>query len=373
MALPTRSPQARRSFLLSAVAVALLAGCSTRGRAPQPFPPLAHQPQQHEVALLAPLTGEDAAVGQAITNAARLALADMNNRSIQLTIYNTAEGGAASAATRALGNGARLILGPLLSDQVRAIAPIAREARVPVLAFSNDEAAAGNGTYILGFVPGQAVDRVVRHARQSGATRFAVLAPDSVYGQRASRAMLIAAPGVGGQVVAVERYTDLASGRAAARRLKARPGIDAILLADGGRTAASLAPVLRSGIRLLGPDLWAGERSLGRTARLRGAWYAAPTDVRFGQFAGRYKARYGATPPRLASIGYDAMLLTVRASREWRPGRRFPVNALSDDEGFLGVDGVFRFNRQGVAERGLEVRQVTPTGVTVVSPAPSSF
>jgi ABC-type branched-subunit amino acid transport system substrate-binding protein len=360
-------------FLLSALSAVALAGCSTAQRVLRPGLQAPQVQQQNEVALLAPLTGEDAAVGQALANAARLAMIDMNNRSIQLTIYNTAEGGAAAAANRALGNGARLILGPLLSDQVRAVAPIARAARVPVLAFSNDETAAGGGTYILGFVPGQAVDRAVRHARLAGATRFAALAPNSVYGERAAQAMLLSVQRAGGQVVAVERYGDLTSGRAAARRLNGRPGIDAILLADGGRMAASLAPTIRSGIRLLGPDLWAGEQRLGRTARLRGAWYAAPTDVRFGQFASRYKARYGAAPPRLASIGYDAMLLTVRASREWRPGRRFPVNALSDDEGFLGVDGVFRFNRQGVAERGLEVRQVTPTGVTVVSPAPSSF
>lgn len=373
MTLPTRSPQARRLFLLAALSAVALAGCSTGSRTPRPFAQSPQAQQQNEVALLAPLTGEDAAVGQALANAARLALIDMNNRSIQLTIYNTAEGGAANAASRALANGARLILGPLLSDQVRAAAPIARAARVPMLAFSNDETAAGGGTYILGFVPGQAVDRVVRHARLAGAARFGALAPDSVYGQRATQGLLFAAQRSGGQVVGVERYTSSESARAAARRLNARPDLAAVLLADGGRTVAVAAQQFRPAVRILGPDLWASDRTLGRTARLRGAWYAAPTDVRFGQLATRYKARFGSTPPRLASIGYDAMLLTIRASREWRPGRRFPVNALSDDEGFLGVDGVFRFNRMGVAERGLEVRQVTASGYTVVAPAPNSF
>ena len=374
MTLPTCTPQARRTFLLIAASALMVAGCSTGGRRGAGQIPRGPQGQlQNEVALLVPLTGEDAQLGQSLANAARLAQSDMHNQSIQLTVYNTAEGGAAAAAGRAINNGARLILGPLLSDQVRAVSPIARSAKVPVLAYSNDETAAGGGTYILGFVPGQAVERAVAHARQAGAVRFAALVPESVYGQRAAQGMLFAVQRAGGQVLGVETYTNLAGARAAARRLNSCPGLNAVLLVDGGKTAASLAPLFKPGVRILGPDLWAADRTLGRTARLRGAWYAAPTDTRFGQFATRYKAHYGATPPRLASLGYDSMLLTIRASRSWTPGKRFPLSALSDNQGFVGVDGVFRFTRQGIAQRGLEVRQVTATGFSVVSPAPAHF
>lgn len=327
---------------------------------------------RNQVALLVPLSGEDSAVGQAIANAARLALVDTGNRSIELTVFNTAEGGAAAAASRALQGGAQLILGPLLSDQVRAVAPIARQARVPVLAYSNDEAAAGGGVYILGFVPSQAIERAVQHARAGGAVRFAALAPDSTYGYRATQNLPQAVQRAGGRLVGLERYATAEQARAGLRRLNAA-GYDALLIADGGRAAASLAPSVRAGARIIGPDLWAAERGLGRTARLRGALFAAPSDTRFGQLASRYRARFGSTPVRLASLGYDSMLLTVRAARSWTPGRRFPLSALNDEEGFLGVDGVFRFTRSGVAQRGLEVRQVTAAGTTVVSPAPTRF
>ena len=40
---------------------------------------------------------------------------------------------------------------------------------------------------------------------------------------------------------------------------------------------------------------------------------------------------------------------------------------------FAGIDGVFRFNREGVAERGLAVIQITPAGMTAVDPAPQEF
>ena len=362
----------RRLFLLGFAAAGLLAGCSHEQRsAPQPIGPGPNS--RNSVALLVPLTGEDAALGLALANSARLALSDMESPNISLTVFDTSEGGAASAASRAIAGGNRLILGPLLSDQVRAAAPIARSARVPMIAFSNDESTAGGGTYLLGFVPGQAIDRVVGHARMAGAVRFAALVPDSLYGARVSQGLLSSARRVGGQLVAIERYSSTETMRAAARRLASRSDLHAVLLGGDGRSAASVAPLFKLGVRLLGPDMWAGENNLGRTPRLRGAWYSAPSDARFGQFATRYRTRFRSSPPRLASLGYDAMLLTIRAARGWTAGRRFPASALGETEGFVGVDGVFRFNRLGVAQRGLEVRQVTAAGASVVSPAPSSF
>ena len=46
-------------------------------------------------------------------------------------------------------------------EDVRAAAPIARQARVPIIAYSNDESVAGNGVYIMGFTPDQSIGRVV--------------------------------------------------------------------------------------------------------------------------------------------------------------------------------------------------------------------
>jgi branched-chain amino acid transport system substrate-binding protein len=365
-----RSPQARRRFLLISLSALLIAGCGGGGGRPRPLP--SGVQAKYQVALLVPLTGEDSQVGHSIANAARLALIDMNNSSIDLSVYNTSEGGAAAAAGLALKNGARLILGPLLSDQVRAVAPLARRARVPVIAYTNDVSAAGNGVFILGFVPGQSIERVVFHARQNGTVRFGAIAPGSVYGQRSIQSYLSSVQGVGGQLVAVETYAP-GQARAAARRLNSRGGFDAVLIADTGRVAMSAAPEFRSGTRLLGTDLWAGEPKLGSVARLRGGLYAAAPDSRFRQLVTRYRARFGSTPVRLASLGYDSMLLTISSAKHWDPRRRFPVDVLTYPEGFVGVDGVFRFGRDGVAQRGLEVRQVTASGPSVVSPAPSSF
>ena len=110
-------------------------------------------------------------------------------QNIRVTTYDTAAG-AAAAAQKAIADGNKLILGPLLADDVKAVAPIGRAAKVPLISFSNDTSVAGNGTYIMGFVPTQSVERVVFYARSRGLTTFAGLVPNGTYGQRASQAMI---------------------------------------------------------------------------------------------------------------------------------------------------------------------------------------
>jgi ABC-type branched-subunit amino acid transport system substrate-binding protein len=164
--------------------------------------------------------------------------------------------------------------------------------------------------------------------------------------------------------------------RAAATRLLAQGNADAVLLADVPRTILPGIPVIRAASpqpRLLATERWATEGNIGANVALRGAWFAAPSDTVYNQFRTRYRARYNSAPFRLASLGYDAVLLTVRIAANWQVRRTFPARALRDPEGFSGVDGAFRFGRDGIADRALEVREVTATGTTVVSAAPRGF
>lgn len=374
--------QARRGFVLAGLAALALAGCQTGRRAGLPdAEPVRQRPivpidtPRNLVAVIVPTSGADGAVGQSIANAANLALIDSGEKGLRLTTYDSnAPGGAAAAAERAIAEGNRLILGPLLAEEVRAAAPVARRAGVPVVAFSNDNAVAGRGVFLMGFTPDQSIERVVRHARATGRTRFGVLVPTGLYGQRASQAMIDVARKSGAEITALERYDrSPAAVRAAAARLRAKGPYDAVLIGDSGRIAAIAAPVLPPAPKFLGTELWASDKALGTTRALRAAWFAAPPDLRFDQLVTRYRARYGKTPHRLASLGYDAVLLAVRSSKDWPVGKPFPARALIASDGFSGVDGAFRFGRDGIAERLLEIRQVTATGSIVVSPAGKGF
>jgi branched-chain amino acid transport system substrate-binding protein len=330
---------------------------------------------RHRVALLVPQTGANADVGNAIANATTMALLDTRNERVRITTYDTALG-AAAAARQAVADGNKLILGPLLTEDVTQVAPIARAAGVPVLSFTNDSGVAGNGVFIMGFVPGQSVERVVGHARGKGLRRFGALVPRGVYGDRAAAAMREAVAGSGGTLVAIEGYDRTASAMSgAARRLASAGPMDAVLIADSGGNAVRAVPIVSAGgtRQILGTELWNTDAALASNTVMRGAWFASVSDSLYGSLATKYRARFGKQSFRLASLGYDSVLLTVRVARDWQPGTNFPASRLLAPDGFGGIDGIFRFNQRGVAIRALEVSEIAAGGFRVIDAAPAKW
>jgi branched-chain amino acid transport system substrate-binding protein len=376
--------------LLAIIMLMLLAACQSvipkGGQAPGGAPPVAAPDganvvaadgDRHRVALLLPVTGPDADVGQGIANATTLALLDTRNSSIRMTTYDTALG-VEAAARKAVADGNRLILGPLRSDDVIAVANVATPAKVPVISFSNDIGAAGRNVFLMGHLPNQSIDRVVKYAKAQGLTRFGGIVAKDVYGQRALSNITNSVRAAGGTLVSIQEIDgSAASIEAATKRLNAAGAIDAILIADSGRVALATVPALRkNGIRtakILGTDRWNVESGLSTNAAMRGAWFAAVPDSMYRQYAEKYRLRFGTVPLRISSLGYDSVLLVARVAQNWKVGTAFPVGRLTDPEGFIGIDGAFRFFANGQSERMLEVREVQAAKVVTVEPAPGSF
>src|SRR3569623_1262774 len=358
-AIPQRASTIWRAAIVAAALI--LSGCQSvvpRGRpAPIKRPPVTRpvpvqQPvvepgippatERHRIALLVPLSGPNAAVGQSLASA----------------------------------DGNKLILGPLRAADVRAVMPVARSAGVPVISFSNDAGVAGNGAYLMGNLPTQSISRVVDYAQTQGINTFAGLVPNGLYGERASTAFLRAGEADGGKVVSLQVYSSGTLSSAVSKLGQAGP-YQALLVADNSRAASGVVAVERraggGGAHLLGTDQWNLDADLTSKASLNGAWFASVSDNLYRQYAAKYRARFGTSPFRLSSMGYDAVLLTIRIARDWPIGRPFPEERLRDREGFAGLDGAFRFGRDGIAERALEVQEIRGGTTIVVSPAPSGF
>lgn len=388
----SRVKSAARAFNGRNVALAgtaaLLAGCqvipktetvSTGPEVATPTPEpsataLPRDARRHRVALLVPMGGSAGEVGQSLANATTMALLDTDASNLRITTYDTSAG-AGEAARKAITDGNALILGPLLAANVPAVQAAARPAGVPAIAFSNDVSVASVDVLLMGHIPEQSIERSVRYARANGSNAFAALVPEGDYGQRSYDAMRRALGEYGGTLVATERYSrGNTSILSAAQRLRAQGGYDTVLIADGARSAIQAAPEIKrdgaEGTRLVGTELWSGEGSLARAPAVEGAIFSAVSDERFKRFAESYEARFGGKPYRIATLGYDAVLLTLRMAQEWEPGDSFPKADLYGRT-FIGVDGAFQFQRSGVAERALEVRKVTGGRVIEVEAAPS--
>jgi outer membrane PBP1 activator LpoA protein len=377
-----------RRAAVAGVAAMVMAGCTTVPRTAAPSVPAERAPAavpseaalptdqtRHRVALLVPLSGENGTVGQSIANATMMALLDTDADNLRITNYDTAgEGGARTAATRAVQDGNSLILGPLLGQNIGQVVEAARPRGVPVISFSNDSELAGPGVFVMGVNPEQSVRRSINFARAAGSGTFAALVPEGEYGSRARAAFQRAVVAAGGRVVRVETFqrgnTSIVS---AAQRIKSAGKVDAVYIADSPRIAALGARELGTGVQIIGNEMWSGDSSVTQTPALRGAIFSAVSDDRYRQFVQSYRGRFQSAPYRVATLGYDAVLLALNIGENWRYGRAFPTSVLTDREGFLGLDGPFRFSRNGVVERAMEVRQVRGNEVVVADPAPASF
>ena len=332
------------------------------------------------VGLLLPFSNGSAQtriLATSLMRAAQLALFDAGNPDIIL--ISADEGStpesAASGARSLLAQGAEVIVGPLFSASVSAVAPLTRNRAVPLISFSTDKSVAGDGVYLLSFQPENEIQRIISYAVSQGHKSFAALVPPSAYGEHISDAMKAEAAADGAQVVDVEKLDPTTQADGIHKIAISNP--DAVLIAVGGDTLRALAPGLAeqgidpAKIKLLGSGVWDDPANNSDTA-LEGGWFAAPEPDAGDAFNAKYKAAFGTTPPQLATLAYDAVSLVALLS-SGEPYHRFTANALTDPNGFAGIDGIFRFNANGTSERGLAVLAVSPDGFRVIDPAPHTF
>jgi ABC-type branched-subunit amino acid transport system substrate-binding protein len=378
-------------------------------------PPPPQKSDVPRVAILLPLSGPHAAIGQALLNASQLALFHFADKRFELLPQDTrgTANGAADAAALAIGDGASLILGPLFAASVEAIAPAARAADVTVIAFSNDRRVVGNRIFTMGFLPGEQVDRVMRYAYRQGLRNFALLAPDNDYGTAVAAAMNDTATALSAAITRTEFYDPLAEdlrpvvrnladydarrrnlldernalksrndevARVALKRLANRQTLgdvsfDALLIAAGGKRLEAIAALLPhfdidpKQTRMLGTGQW-DVSGIGREPALLDAWFAAPPPGKRAEFIAQYKQTYGKSPARIATLAYDATAIAAVFARD---GGKFDLSEILSPQGFTGRDGLFRFLVEGITQRGLTVQQVKRTRNQVIDPPPTGF
>ncbi len=349
--------------------------------------------RQVVVALMVPLDSGNSVtdqLAQNMVNAAQMAVRDLSGANIDLRVYAT--GGeatmAAAAATRAVAEGAQIIVGPLYSTSTAAIAPIAARAGINILSFSNTTSIAGGNVFIMGTTFDSIANRMVNYAVGTGKSNIAIVYQEGVSGQSGRAAIERAIARNGANLTTAVSYplglTEMgAAAKGLADTLRAS-GSNAVFFTDSplrglGFISASLAANRfrsKRDAQFMGLSRWDSSNEVLVTPSLQGGWFAVPDPALTLQFETRYRLAYGIDAHRLSGLAYDgiaavgAMISSARAAGE---GSAFSVRRLTDPAGFAGVTGIFRFRSDGTNERGLAILRVNNGVADMVSPAPRSF
>ncbi|UYP67279.1 penicillin-binding protein activator [Thalassobacter stenotrophicus] len=325
----------------------------------------------------------DSVVAQALEDAARLAIGDLAGVRLDLRVYETAGDAAigAAAATRAVDDGAKVILGPLYADVAAAVGVAVANDNVSVLSFSNNTSVAGGNVYVLGNTFENTADRVISYATAQGRNRVAVLHANDTAGNIARAAVQSAVGKSGATLVAAIPYELSQEGvfnavpivRDAVREAGANSVFFTSAYSGALPIFAQLLPengIQPGDVQFMGLARWDVPSEALSLAGLQGGWFALPDQGLSAQFDSRFQAAFARAPHPLAGLAFDgisAIGAVVRDAGEIGPA------SLTQPSGFAGVNGVFRLRADGTNERALAIAQIIDGQVQVISPAPRRF
>lgn len=376
--------------LAGALGLGLLAACAMPAVGPVGGDGVAVDPKQTvRVALLVPLGASDPAlqaIGRDLVNAAQLAKAELRDADIEIQVYEdrgTLEGGRA-AAQQAVADGARIVLGPLLSTATAGAEGVISAAGLQMLSFSNNPGVAAPGVFLLGVTPGNSASALARFAMSRGLSDFGVLYVQGEADEVIRDSVVTAVNRAGGRVVSTQAYPYSQQGVTDAAAVLSvtlqNAGADAVFLTERS-TAGLVADGLRANgltadrALLMGLQPWGADADTLNRGSLQGAVYAAPDPAQLSAFTGRYVQAYGAQPHELAVLAFDgvAAIGTLIAEARAKGGSPFSTARITQPRGFAGANGTFRFTPDGLSERNLAIVEVRSGAAVVISRASRSF
>lgn len=337
-----------------------------------------------QVALLVPAGSSDgnvAFIAQSLTNAAKLAVSELDGVTVDLRVYDTAGNSsqAASVAAQAVNEGAKVIVGPLYGQSANAVGVALAGTGVNVLSFSNNPAVAGGNVFILGNTFDNTARRLVSYSQRQGKSKIMVVSGQSAAENTGRDAIVRAANSLGAQIVDTSSFELSQSGiTSAAPGIASRAaatGAQSIFFTSGTEAALPFltAQLPDNGLspataQFIGLTRWDIPSSALALPGVQGGWFAMPDPQAAQTFAARYGAAFGSPPHAIAGLAYDGI---AAVGALMKSGGDLSASALTNSSGFAGSGGTFRLTTDGANQRALAIAQIQSGTVRIVDSAPS--
>lgn len=339
-----------------------------------------------KVAVLLPLTGETREMATDMLDAALLAVYDSKNAnasgySLTLLPKNTASSPSVAAAVteQAIAEGAKIIVGPLYSQEVETVKQVSGS--LPIITFSNNSEVKGENCFVFGVTPENEVARVTEYAMKKGRLKFGALVPNDEYGMKLEKALQSNITAKGGQVDNLEHYIDSEDGRKTATQRLAEDmrlnSIEALFIAATPENTKMMLNELRAlgvdiaALMLLGTSQWYVEDVSKIPLELKTGIFAGPNDRSYTRFSERFNTVMKRTPRRISTYAYDAVAQLTEIAKKGT----IPTSAeLVAEEIIQGrAVGTYRYEVDGTVARSLTVYQIVEKGYDLIENAPKEF
>ena len=368
-------------------ALALMAGCtSTSGPTGVSDGPMIDPTKPVQVALLIPKSYEEtASIATSLEQAAQMAIADLGDIRIDLRVFDTAGNPeqAALVARQAVQEGAKIILGPLLAENAKAVGAAVADSGVNVLSFSNNASIAGNNVFVLGPTFNNTANRLVSYAASQGRTKAVIVHPRTLEGELGKAALENAAQSTPLEIVAIEAFEFSQKGVIdSVARIKdsvLETQADTLFLTSNTARALPLlvqllpeAGINPQDVQYIGLSRWDIPRQILELPGVQNGWFTSPSRQVSASFKTRFTKGYGSPPHQLAGLAYDG-LAAIGALVSTGQKNAVTKTALTQASGFQGVSGVFRFLADGTNERALAIAKIERKKVVLIDAAPISF
>lgn len=334
-----------------------------------------------KVAMLLPLSasGSLGEEGRKMRDAAQLAMADMGNDLITLTIEDTRgiDALAGKMAVEAMGSGVKAVIGPAELPAARRLAQVSGTNRPPVLALA-ENFAGSPGVYSVRLSEADSAAAAAAALAAKGKRKFVLFVAEGPGSDAVAKRVENSLSIYGASLAVTMPYTTEGGGAEKAvsdmAALVERP--DAVVVASGsGNPSAIVSPLKTKGILGKGAALVGTSRWLAHPLNdplLEGAYVAALDIAETGPIATRFKATFNYDADVNVAYAYDMVALTAGIASAVGP-RGLTRQVLENPTGFRGSTGLFRFRADGASERSMPFYQIRNGSLKQIEKSISGF
>jgi ABC-type branched-subunit amino acid transport system substrate-binding protein len=364
----------------------------------------------YSMAVLVPLSGQAESVGDAIRTSVETAVLKNAPQNLSVSFYDSNSGDLKETMKTVLSTNPDIIIGPVFAEDTKIVRKN-KPSDLPVLSFTSDVTAIGNGVMTVGLVPTNGVEEIVKEIKIDNNKNFIIMAPDTssgrlLAGTAKNAASIYDIPLIGifyydeqdtDSIKNIAKDAAMHSARSAAHtearkilsdiltnemltpieesnlnaqleKLSKTDTVgtvpyDAILFLGNGNDSKALASFLRyynvgaRDARFYGTSMWESPDITSDFTMSGSKFVGLPSTN--SEFANTYSQITGRAPNRFATFGYDAANLAIGMMYSDKTNAAY----LLDPSGYIGVDGLIRLKPSGDNERGLRIMQLNGTGI----------